>query len=546
MTAQPAPYDWNDPAHITAEFRRRAEVLQRIRADTTGRTLALLKLYYRDHPWKLIDDFGTTVDPRNADGSGSAFMPFKLFPKQIEWCEWVLARWQAKERGLTEKSRDAGMSWLSVSLACAMAVTREGFSAGFGSRKEEYVDLIGSPKSLFWKAREFMKALPPEFRAGWTPAHAPHKRLSFPATGSVITGEAGDGIGRGDRASIYFVDEAAFLERPMLIEASLSQTTNCRIDISTPNGMANPFAQRRHAKETRPEQVFTFRWQDDPRKDAAWYAKQQAELDPVSLAQEVDLSYTASVEGVLIPSAWVQAAIDAHLTLGIEPTGERRGALDVADEGRDLNAFADTHGIVLQDVIAWSGKGDDIFGTVAETMRLCDDKGITVFQYDADGLGAGVRGDARVLNESRPGRELTAEPFRGSGAVFRPDDPIPTATPGVGRDKSERINKDFFANAKAQAWWSLRLRFQRTYRAVTAGAVGEYDPDDLISLSSGMTELNALLAELAQPTYSLNGTGKVLVDKAPDGTRSPNRADAVMIAFAPRKTGSWFDALYGA
>lgn len=539
-----SPYDWNDPAHIAAEFNRRARVLQAIRADTTGRTLALLKLHYRDHPWKLINDWGCTVDPRNADGSGSAFMPFKLFPKQIEWCEWVIARWQAKERGLTEKSRDAGMSWLSVSLACAMAVTREGFSAGFGSRKEEYVDLIGSPKSLFWKAREFMKALPPEFRAGWTPAHAPHKRLSFPATGSVITGEAGDGIGRGDRASIYFVDEAAFLERPMLIEASLSQTTNCRIDISTPNGMANPFAQRRHAKETRPEQIFTFRWQDDPRKDAAWYAKQQAELDPVSLAQEVDLSYTASVKGVVIPAAWVQAAIDAHEKLGIEPTGIRLGALDVGDEG-DLCAFARIKGVLLEDVTAWSGKGDDIFGSVAETFRLCDDAGLVTFHYDASGLGAGVRGDARVLNEAREGRELTVLPFNGAGELFEPDSPIPTALAQDSKDREERKNKDFFANPKAQAWWSLRLRFQRTFRAVQAGSIGEYDPDDLISLSSGMEDLSTLMGELSQPTYGTNGAGKVLVNKAPDGTRSPNRADAVMIAFAPRKTGSWFDALYG-
>jgi hypothetical protein len=41
------------------------------------------------------------------------------------------------------------------------------------------------------------------------------------------------------------------------------------------------------------------------------------------LAQEVDIDYAASVEGVLIPSVWVQAAIDAHLKLNIEPTGDR-------------------------------------------------------------------------------------------------------------------------------------------------------------------------------------------------------------------------------
>jgi len=85
--------------------------------------------------------------------------------------------------------------------------------------------------------------------------HAPHMRINFPATGASISGEAGDGIGRGDRSSLFFVDESAFLERPELVEASLSQTTNCRIDVSTPHGMANPFAEKRHSGMVK---VFTF------------------------------------------------------------------------------------------------------------------------------------------------------------------------------------------------------------------------------------------------------------------------------------------------
>jgi hypothetical protein len=48
--------------------------------------------------------------------------------------------------------------------------------------------------------------------------------------------------------------------------------------------------------------------------------------------------------------------------------------------------------------------------------------------------------------------------------------------------------------------------------------------------------------ELSQPTFSINTAGKVLIDKAPDGTRSPNHADAVVIRYAPRKLG-WLSAL---
>lgn len=494
----------------------------------------VLMAHYREAPWDFVSDWGVTFDPRLIEEGLPANVPFVLFPKQRDWMEWTVERWRGQENGMTEKTRDMGMSWCSIALACSLCNFHDGLALGFGSRKEEYVDKLGHPKSLFWKARFFMEQLPPEFRRGWQRSNAPHMRIQFPATGSVMTGEAGDGIGRGDRASIYFVDEAAFLERPQLVEASLSATTNCRIDISTPNGTANPFYQ----KKTRypRERIFTFHWRDDPRKDQAWYDKQVAELDPVTVAQEIDINYSASVEGVVIPQEWVQAAINADVKLGIEITGASNGALDVADEGKDLNAFCINRGIKVLAVPSWSGKGSDIFNSVKRGFDLCEEYGLDGFRFDSDGLGAGVRGDARQLNSARDKRDrLRVEPWRGSGAVAHPDKPIPTADP-TGRGGSRvRTNKDYFLNAKAQGWWNLRVRFQRTFRAVTEGI--KYQPDDLIVLSEG---LGALYTELSQPTYTTTTAGKIMVDKAPDGMPSPNEADSVMIRMADRQ-GSAYD-----
>lgn len=534
----PEVFDWANPDYA-AEFRGRAARLKFLRANWE-RLAPGLWAHYRANPWDFIDDWGITVDPRNIDVDLPAFVPFKLFPKQREWAQWVVARWKAREPGLTEKTRDMGMSWVAVALACTLCIFHRDMTIGFGSRKEEYVDKIGHPKSLFHKAREFMRYLPREFQAGWSPATSPHKTIGFPGSGSVMTGEAGDGIGRGDRASIYFVDEAAFLERPALIEASLSQTTRCRIDISSVNGMGNPFAQKRHAGKIK---VFTFHWRDDPRKDQAWYDYQCEILDPITVAQEIDINYMASATGMLIPSEWVQAAVGAFKRLGVEPGGAKRAALDVADEGVDKNSLCVTHGVSVVSVSEWSGKGSDIFATVAEAFRQCDDAGADDLLYDADGLGAGVRGDARVLNSQRR-RQITVRPFRGSGGVYDPDKPIPTADPGAPRrDKLARTNDDYFSNAKAQGWWELRVRFQRTFRAVQAVAAGQpnpFHPDDLIDLNPGMEGLAVLTNELAQPTYSLNGAGRIVVDKQPDGAKSPNRADSVMIRFAPRRGGFTF------
>jgi len=499
--------------------------------------LPLLKRYYRENIAQFIDDWGMTYDPRNADIGLPPVVPFVLFPKQREWIEKVIWCWKNRVPLTTEKSRDAGVSWLAVSTASSLCLFHNDLAIGFGSRKAEYVDRLGFPKSLFFKGRMFLRMLPPEFLDGWDEKrHSPLMRISFPGTGSVISGEAGDGIGRGDRSSLYFVDESAWLERPELADAGLSATTNCRIDISSVNGMDNPFAVKRWSGKY---EVFTFHWRDDPRKDDAWYARQCELLAANIVAQEIDIDYHASTEGKLIEAAWVEAAIGAAAKLGIPLRGRRRAALDIADEGKDLNSWAMAEGIQLEHLQSWSGKGGDIYKTAVRAFDLCDEHGIEDQSYDADGLGAGFRGDARVINDRRGrGREINATAFRGSGAVQDPEKPIPTAAPAgkTFRRSESRTNEDYFANAKAQAWWNLRVKFQRTARAVEAGSIEGYDPDDLISINPDLPELNKLRMELGQVTYELTDVGRVKVVKTPDGMSSPNRADAVMILNAPRKT----------
>lgn len=533
-------FDFRNPDYRLI-YARRLERLHRIRSDPG--VLAAHIAYYRENIADLINDWGMTFDPRALAHGRPAHVPFVLFPRQRECIDFIVRDcWRLNEPGLIEKARDVGLSWIVVGVGCSLAILNKGFVAGYGSRKEEYVDKLDSPKSLFWKARYFMKNLPREFRAGWNERkHAPHMRIMLPDTDSVLTGEAGDGIGRGDRTSIYFVDEAAHLERPMLVEASLSATTNCRIDLSSVNGMDNPFAVKRHSWDEK--RIFIFDWRDDPRKDDAWYADQTKNLPAVVVAQEIDRNYAASKEGIVIPNTWVKAAIDAHVKLGIKPTGARLAALDVADEGVDWNAYGYRHGIVLRCAEEWSGKGDDIFATSERAVGLVDRDGCELLTYDGDGLGAGVRGDVRKINEARKARgqrEIKLATFRGSGAVINPTKQIPTAyRDAVRSDALERTNEDFFGNFKAQSWWELRVRFERTYRAVVEGE--QFAPDDLISLSSDLPFLQRLVNELSQPTYDQNKAGKIIVDKKPDGSKSPNLADMVMMVYAPSaKRGGFF------
>jgi hypothetical protein len=499
----------------TRERDRRLEWMR-----TDPRRIAALFVYYAAHLADFISDHGMCVDPRQVAKGKHALMPLRLWPKQRELVEWMLERWQRGEPGVVVKSRDVGASVVSMALLASLCIFRTNFAAGIASATEVKLDRSGDPDTLFHKMREFLRYLPPEFSGGYSQdKSSAYLRVNFPATGSSITGEAGDQTGRGSRKSLVLVDESAHFERPKLIDASLAATTDCRIDLSSVNGVGNSFYERAHNPSV---PRFDLTWRDDPRKDDAWYAAKVATMDPVIVAQEIDCNFAAAVEGVVIPAAWVQAAIGLHERLGIKPTGVRLAALDVADRGGDKNAFAVRHGVLLEHVESWSGANSDIYGTTARAFRLCDDHNLSAFDFDCDGLGAGVRGDARVLNEKRE-TPINVTEYRGSASPMFPDRLVP---------RTKRKNEDYYSNRKAQAWWHCRMLFQESFKA----SRGEpFDREAFISINPKIPELSRLIAELSQATVTQSATGKLQIDKLGEGERSPNLADAIVIAYAPRK-----------
>lgn len=378
--------NWRNPDY-DAVFAARMQRLNSLRGEPVAVT-AGLREFYREHPAEFINDWGMTFDPRNAEIGQKSVVPFVLFPKQVEFVNWLHARWHAREDGLVEKSRDMGASWLCVAFAAWMWLFYAGTVIGFGSRKEEYVDKLGDPKSLFWKLRQFVNLLPQEFQPkGWDDQkHAPHMRILNPENDSAIVGEAGDNIGRGNRTSIYFKDESAFYEHADAIDAALSQTSNCKIDVSTPNGAGNAFYRKRHGGKVK---VFVLDWHDDPRKSKTWYENQKAILDPVIVAQEIDRDYESSVSNSWVPSDLVLAAV-ARGPADVPAIGRLRVGVDVARFGDDKTVITFRRGRVLVkqtvyakfDVTQVAGqvKADtDAFGEPPEQIAV-----------DTIGIGAGV------------------------------------------------------------------------------------------------------------------------------------------------------------
>ncbi len=501
------------------------------------------KRYYAKHPVEFINHWLSTYDPRKAARGLPTKMPFILFQRQVELVEFLQACLQDEANGLVEKARDMGATWVCCCFSVWLWLFHPGVAVGWGSRKAQQVDRLGDPSSIFEKIRMTILDLPSVFQPKGFDRESQllHMRVINPENGSVITGEAGDNIGRGGRTLIYFKDEAAHYEHPEQIEGALSDNTRVQVDISSVGPLGNVFNRKRESGvewvkgtgklDRAKTQVFVMDVFDHPEKTRQWYdeRKLKAESDGLKhvFAREVDRNYAASVLGVIIQQEWVHSAIDAHVKLKLEPSGPHVAGLDVADSGLDRNALILRQGFMVKECDEWSAQ--DTGETTRRALAFARKYLPCELQYDAVGVGAGVKAESNRLNaDGLMPRGLKMVPWFAGAKVLNPHGRI---IEGDKRDESPK-NKDFYANLKAQAWWSVRHRFELTHRCV-AGEIEVTDADELISLPSNLPVLRSLMKELCQAVAGQSSAMKMIVDKAPEGTKSPNLADALVMAFFP-------------
>lgn len=232
----------------------------------------------------------------------------------------------------------------------------------------------------------------------------------------------------------------------------------------------------------------------------------------------------ADSDMAIIKPSWIAAAVDAHMLLGFEPIGEKRVGFDVADEGEDSNATTLRHGSVAIDVCEWN-KGD-VIESSNKVNLYAEQNNADEIIYDSIGVGAGVKAQLGRI------AKVNIQGFNAGGAVLMPESEY----------MAGKKNKDMFSNIKAQAWWNVRDRFYKTWRCVEARKKDpncsiEYSLDELISLSSSISKLEYLKAELSRPWVDYDGNGRVKVESKKDmkkrGIPSPNMADSLIMAFAP-------------
>jgi phage terminase large subunit len=226
--------------------------------------------------------------------------------------------------------------------------------------------------------------------------------------------------------------------------------------------------------------------------------------------------YSDTVDNAIIEPEWFDACVDSHKALGFEPVGAEKVSYDPADSG-DAKAIAYCHGVVFLDVIDTQDGRIDTATDWAISYAL--EKRVEGFIYDADGIGGGLKSQ---IEHGFQGKSISVSQFKGSEGPKNPD----STYDGEGNTKT---NKQMFSNKRAQAYWLLRDRMLKTYQAVN----GKYsDPDDLISFSSEIQNLDLLRAEICRIPRKYVNSGRIqLMTKQEMKSQlkldSPNMADAV-------------------
>lgn len=209
---------------------------------------------------------------------------------------------------------------------------------------------------------------------------------------------------------------------------------------------------------------------------------------------KVSPMYQARVQGIfptigtdtLIPLHWIDQAAARELP----PQQPLELGVDVARYGPDETVFISRQGPVAR-IIKTISMGDTM-ETAGWCVKLRRETGAVLTKVDADGLGAGVYD--RLKEQGEPAREMRS---------------------GMASSDPER-----FANTRAEWWWGLRERFE-------AGDIDIDDDDELISQLSNMK-------------YKINSRGQIQVESKDNmkkrGLPSPDRADALMMAFAKDTT----------
>jgi len=256
-----------------------------------------------------LTHFCYSYDPRpSAVKNIFPFVPYEY--QNIDTME-IISQIDKGEDVLIEKSRDMGFTWLIVYIFQWYWQFKESSNFLVGSKKLDNVDVQGDMACIFEKIRFNIRKQPPFLLPeNFDPVkHLLFCRCINPENGNAIIGESSNAdFGRSGRYKAVLFDEFAFWETDNTAWGASSQSTLCRIALSTPYGKANKFASLRFKS---PIKVLTRHWTAHPRKTknlikfddgtftSDWYLSEKQRMTSAEIARELDIDYLTSREGAV-------------------------------------------------------------------------------------------------------------------------------------------------------------------------------------------------------------------------------------------------------
>ena len=408
----------------------------------------------------------------------NGIVPLSLFPWQRDY---IRAKMNY-ERVAVLKSRDIGSSTVDVVLNTFLSMI-EGGDYAIASYKKD------SAKALYETAKTFLDNLPePWSSLGHRTVETDYHMIL--ANGSHITAmEMTPKVGRSFRAKRLLASEIAFWADPLeswqaITGSGVAGTTMTVESTPNPGPEGALFETLLDSSEWhRMEQDY----HGNPAHTPAWKEAKLAELggDEARFAQEYECSLDkASTSQSVIP---LQAIRDA-MTRGIPEGLPVVIGVDVARFGDDRSVITIAKGHkVLPQIILRGMDTQQLAKRVYDESLLHHAETINV---DVIGVGGGV---VDALNE------IGAQGVNG----------VNVAEPAWNNDK--------YANLKAELWFSLRQR-------MLDGEISIPDDKDL--------ERELMVS------YKYNLVGKIVIEPKDSVKkvlgRSPDMADSLVLAFAPR------------
>lgn len=293
-------YDTSDD--VSERRIQRLKIMDSCERNAEARALTWNLCRREDNPAEgcifFIENFGWTYNPRQVNIGKSAHVPFILFEYQKRAIREYIDHIDNGRDLLVEKSRDMGVTWLTVWIFLWYWLFKDGTNLLMGSYKEALVD-NRSDDSMFGRLDYSIDSLPKwMLPKGFNKKkHRTKLKLTNPVNYNLISGDTmNPDFGRGSRKTAIFFDELGSWDYAKDAWESCGDVTNCRIANSTPKGY-NFYAKLRHSGID----VLTFHWQEHPFKDQEWYDYECSRRSSEEVAQEIDISYNKSQEGRVYP-----------------------------------------------------------------------------------------------------------------------------------------------------------------------------------------------------------------------------------------------------